>query len=83
VVTGATSGHLPAIDLRRIYFLQLEIVGSTMGTREELSALMSLMVSHGIRPVVDGAHGFTQAREAFEHLAKGEVFGKIVLDHTR
>jgi NADPH:quinone reductase-like Zn-dependent oxidoreductase len=83
VVSGATSGHLPAVDLRRIYFLQLEIVGSTMGTREELSALMSLMVSHDIRPVVDSVYGFTQGREAFERLAKGDAFGKIVLDHTR
>lgn len=83
VVSGATSGHLAEVDLRRVFFLQLEIVGSTMGTREELSGLMGLMVSQGIRPVVDRVYGFTEAREAFESLARGEVFGKIVLDHTR
>ena len=83
VVSGATSGHLAEVDLRRVFFLQLEIVGSTMGTREELSAMMALMVSQGIRPVVDRVFGFTQAREAFSHLSRGEVFGKIVLDHSR
>jgi NADPH:quinone reductase-like Zn-dependent oxidoreductase len=83
VVSGSTSGHLAEVDLRRIFFLQLEIVGSTMGTREELSDLMELMVSRGIRPVVDRVFGFTEARDAFASLAKGDVFGKIVLDHSR
>jgi NADPH:quinone reductase-like Zn-dependent oxidoreductase len=83
VVSGSTSGHLAEVDLRRVFFLQLEIVGSTMGTREELSGLLGLMVSQGIRPVVDRVYGFTQAREAFESLEKGDVFGKIVLDHSR
>lgn len=82
VVSGSTSGHLSTVDLRRIFFLQLEIVGSTMGTREELVAMMNLMVGQGIRPVVDSVHPFSQARQAFEHLAHGEVFGKIVLDHA-
>jgi NADPH:quinone reductase-like Zn-dependent oxidoreductase len=83
VVSGATSGHLSEVDLRRIFFLQLEIVGSAMGTREELSGLMALMVSQDLRPVVDRVYGFTEAGEAFSHLARGDVFGKIVLDHTR
>jgi D-arabinose 1-dehydrogenase-like Zn-dependent alcohol dehydrogenase len=83
VVSGSTSGHLAEVDLRRVFFLQLEVVGSTMGTREELSALLDLMVSRGIRPVVDRVYGFTEAREAFSSLEKGDVFGKIVLDHTR
>lgn len=83
VVSGSTSGHLAELDLRRVFFLQLEIVGSTMGTREELSGLLDLMVSRGIRPVVDNVFGFAEAREAFSHLAQGDAFGKIVLDHTR
>jgi NADPH:quinone reductase-like Zn-dependent oxidoreductase len=81
VVSGATSGHLPTIDLRRIYFLQLELVGSTMGTREELAQLLALMAQKGLRPVVDKVFGFGQARRAFERLNQGDVFGKIVLDH--
>ncbi len=82
VVSGSTSGHLAEVDLRRIFFLQQEIVGSTMGTRAELVALMELLVAQQIKPVVDSVYGFTQAREAFDRLANGEVFGKIVIDHS-
>ncbi len=81
VVSGATSGHLAELDLRRIFFLQLEVVGSTMGTRDELASLLDFVVAHDIRPIVDGVYGFTEARDAFEHLARGDAFGKIVLDH--
>jgi NADPH:quinone reductase-like Zn-dependent oxidoreductase len=80
VVSGATSGHLAQMDLRRVFFLQLEVVGSTMGTRDELAALLDFVVAHDVRPIVDGVYGFGQAREAFEHLERGDVFGKIVLE---
>lgn len=83
VVSGSTSGHLAQIDLRRVFFLQLEIIGSTMGTREELAALLKLVVDKGISPVIDGVYGFTEARAAFERLNTGDAFGKIVLDHSR
>lgn len=83
VVSGATSGHLATVDLRRVFFLQLQLLGSTMGTRDELAALLDLVVSHGIRPVVDSVFGFSQVRDAFARLASGEIFGKVVLDHTR
>lgn len=83
VVSGATSGHLPNIDLRRVYFLQLEIVGSTMGTREELAALIELMVSQGIRPIIDSVYGLSEGREAFARLESGDIFGKIVIDLAR
>jgi NADPH:quinone reductase-like Zn-dependent oxidoreductase len=83
VVTGATSGFFPRVDLRRVFFLQLEIIGSTMGTRDELAALASLCATRGIRPIVDSEYGFSDARSAFEHLESGDVFGKVVIDHTR
>jgi NADPH:quinone reductase-like Zn-dependent oxidoreductase len=82
VVSGSTGGHLASIDLRRIFFLQLEIVGSTMGTREELAALLALCAGRGIRPVIDSVHPFSEVRAAFEQLASGNVFGKLVLDHS-
>src|SRR5258706_3831373 len=53
VVSGATAGHLATVDLRRVYFLQLEILGSTMGTRDELAELVALCVSRDIRPLID------------------------------
>jgi NADPH:quinone reductase-like Zn-dependent oxidoreductase len=83
VVSGATAGYQVPVDLRRVYFLQLEILGSTMGTRDELAALLSLCVSHGIRPVVDTVYGFSEVEQAFARLESGDVFGKVVLDHSR
>jgi len=83
VVSGATGGHLATVDLRRVFFLQLELVGSTMGTRDELAALAQLLVDRGIRPVVDSVFGFSEVEKAFAKLESGDVFGKIVLDHSR
>jgi NADPH:quinone reductase-like Zn-dependent oxidoreductase len=82
VVSGATTGHLATVDLRRVFFNQLEILGSTMGTCEELEALLALCVERGIRPLIDSVYPFPEARAAFERLESGEVFGKLVLDHT-
>ncbi|HEY8472704.1 MAG TPA: zinc-binding dehydrogenase, partial [Natronosporangium sp.] len=83
VVSGATSGYQATVDLRRIFFLQQQLLGSTMGTRAELEALLEFVTGHGIKPVIDSEYGFTEARAAFERLASGNVFGKVVLDHTR
>ena len=79
VVSGATSGPNPPADLARVFFLQLNVVGSTMGTREELEALVSLLVSTGVRPTIDHVYDLRDARSAFERLASGDVVGKIVL----
>jgi D-arabinose 1-dehydrogenase-like Zn-dependent alcohol dehydrogenase len=82
VVSGTTSGHLATVDLRRVFALQLEIVGSSMGTAEELTELLAL-VDGGVKPVVDEVLGFSEVGAAFDRLYQGDVFGKIVLDHTR
>lgn len=79
VVTGATGGHLATTDLRRVFFLQLRIVGSTMGTRDELDRLVRLMAQTGVRPVIDTVLPLEQAEDGFHRLAGGDVFGKIVL----
>ena len=83
VVSGATAGHLPEVNLRRVFALQLEILGTSMGTSEELGALLALCAEKGVRPVIDSEFGFSEIRDAFAKLHKGEVFGKIVLDHSR
>lgn len=82
VVSGATAGHEPKINLRRVFAMQLEILGSTMGSREEFADLLRLCAERGIRPVVDRVYGFSQVAEAFAYLHSGTVFGKVVLDHT-
>ena len=78
VVSGATSGPAPAADLTRIFFLQLSVVGSTMGTRDELERLLRLLVDTGVRPVVDQTMPLGDARAGFAAMAQGEAFGKVV-----
>ena len=79
VVSGATSGADPGADLGRLFFLQLRVIGSTMGTRDELAALLRLCAATGVRPLIDEVLPMTEARRGFERLAAGTVFGKIVL----
>ncbi len=79
VVSGATSGPMPPADLNRVFFLQLSVVGSTMGTRDELQRLIALCDSAGVRPLIDHEVPMDRAREAFEALEHGDVFGKVVL----
>jgi NADPH:quinone reductase-like Zn-dependent oxidoreductase len=78
VVAGATSGAGPVEDLRRVFFRQLRIVGSTMGTRAELEHLTQLCALRGITPVVDATFPLADVRAAFERLVAGDVFGKLV-----
>jgi NADPH:quinone reductase-like Zn-dependent oxidoreductase len=78
VISGATSGAMPPADLARIFFLQLSIVGSTMGTRDELGRLTQLLLSSGVRPLIHATHPLADAVEGFRELADGEAFGKIV-----
>jgi NADPH:quinone reductase-like Zn-dependent oxidoreductase len=79
VVSGATSGANPPADLARLFFLQLSVVGSTMGTREELEAMLALLVDTGVRPTIDATYDLRDARSAFSRLASGDVVGKIVV----
>lgn len=79
VVSGATSGPNPPADLNRVFFLQLSVVGSTMGTRTELIELLELLDSSGIRPIIDSVYELADGRPAFERLESGRTFGKIVL----
>jgi NADPH:quinone reductase-like Zn-dependent oxidoreductase len=79
VVTGATGGHRAVTDLRRVFFLQQRIVGSTMGTRDELGRLVRLMAETGLRPVIDSVLPLEDAMTAFRRLQDGDVFGKVVL----
>jgi NADPH:quinone reductase-like Zn-dependent oxidoreductase len=81
VICGSTGGHQAEIDLRRVFFLQLELLGATMGTRDELADLVAFMTERGIKPVIDSVYPFEQAAAAFARLESGEAFGKVVLDH--
>jgi NADPH:quinone reductase-like Zn-dependent oxidoreductase len=79
VISGTTSG--PNLDdalLTNIFFLQLQVIGSTMGTRDELAALVNMLDATGTRPLIDHTLPMEQAREGFAAMAAGDVFGKIV-----
>ncbi|MBF4160889.1 zinc-binding dehydrogenase [Nocardioides acrostichi] len=80
VISGTTSGpKLDDAELTRIFFLQLSVVGSTMGTRDELASLVGLLDATGAKPLIDRTVSMEQAAEAFGAMVDGEVFGKIVM----
>ena len=78
VISGATSGQAPSADLQRLFFLQLSVIGSTMGTRAELGRLLQFLEQTGARPLIHMRLPLTEAREGFAAMALGEQFGKIV-----
>ena len=79
VVCGATSGPNPPAALHRIWWKQLTVLGSTMGTPEDFEAVFELVKSGRARPVVDEVFPLSEIRTAHERLEAGEQLGKIVL----
>jgi len=79
VVAGATSGMQPPADLPRIFFKQLEVVGSTMGTRAELVRLVSMLEATGLRPRIDRTVPLAEVADGLAAMAAGDVHGKIVV----
>src|SRR3954447_10563071 len=79
VTSGTTSGpDLDDAELTRIFFLQLSVIGSTMGTRDELAGLVAMLDATGVRPLIDRTLPMTEARDGFAAMLDGEQFGKIV-----
>jgi NADPH:quinone reductase-like Zn-dependent oxidoreductase len=78
VISGATSGTMPPADLARIFFLQLSVVGSTMGSRDQLARLVTFCEQTGVRPLIDRTLPMSEAKQGFEAMIKGELFGKVV-----
>jgi zinc-binding alcohol dehydrogenase/oxidoreductase len=80
VVCGATSGPNPPAQLHRIWWKQLSILGSTMGTRADFAGAYDLVARGAARPVVDRVFPLAEAAAAHEHLESGRQFGKVVLE---
>jgi NADPH:quinone reductase-like Zn-dependent oxidoreductase len=78
VVSGATSGDAPGAELTRVFFLQLSVIGSTMGTRDELERLIRFCLERDIRPTIHQTLPLAEAREGFKALLEGDVVGKVV-----
>lgn len=79
VVAGATSGPNPPADLARVFYRQLTVIGSTMGTRDELQRLVRLLDATGVRPLIDDVLPMDEGRTAFERMVEGDLFGKVVM----
>jgi len=79
VVCGATSGPNPPANLHRVFWKQLSILGSTMGTRDDFAAVYELVKSGRAKPVVDRVFALEEIAAAHEYLESGEQLGKVVL----
>ena len=78
VICGATSGDVPPAELTRIFFTQLSVAGSTMGTRDQLSRLVRFCEQTGVRPLIDRVMPLSQARDGFAAMIDGTQHGKII-----
>jgi len=78
VISGATSGAAPPADLNRVFFLQLSVIGTTMGSRDQLGRLLRFCEQAGVRPLIDRVLPLQQAREGIAAMIAGDLFGKVV-----
>jgi NADPH:quinone reductase-like Zn-dependent oxidoreductase len=79
VTVGATTGFDPPTDLRHVFYRQLSVIGSTMGSKGELFQVLRLVEEGRLRPVLDRVLPLAEAAAAQQALARREQFGKIVL----
>lgn len=80
VVFGATTEDTVELDLRSFFYNQQQLLGSTMGSREELKNMLAHIEKYETRPVLDQAFQLEDAAEAFQYLEESQNFGKIVFD---
>ena len=80
VTCGATTGHDVALDLRRLFWFQWSLLGSTMGTPREFAEVVALGESGLLRPPIDAVLSLADGRQAYRRLAAAEQFGKLVLE---
>jgi NADPH:quinone reductase-like Zn-dependent oxidoreductase len=82
VTCGATGGPEAAIDIRRLFWFQWSLLGSTMGTSAEFAEIVALGETGKLRPVIDEVFALAEGRAAYDRLAQGRQFGKLVLEVT-
>ena len=76
---GATSGPNPEEEIRIVFWKQLSILGSTMGTDAEFGALLKAVERRQVLPVVDEVYSLDDVRAAYERVESGAGFGKVVV----
>ena len=79
VFFGGTAGNIPAINGRKIFWNQLQIIGTTMGTAEEFSSMIKLVNEHKIVPVIDRVYSFSDIEKAIKEMENLSQFGKIIM----
>jgi NADPH:quinone reductase-like Zn-dependent oxidoreductase len=79
VTCGGTSGPMVTTDVRRLFWNQWSILGSTMGSESEFQAIVAHFNAGRLRPPVDSVYPLADGREAFERMQNGEQFGKLVM----
>jgi len=79
VFFGATAGNPPELNLRRIFWKQLNLLGTTMGNEQDFARMIRLFETHRIQPLIDQVFPFSRFRKAYQRMMEGRQFGKIVL----
>lgn len=80
VVAGATTGDPAAMEIQRVFFLEIAVLGATMGSKQDLEQLLAFLARTGVRPVVDSTVSLARVGEGLARLARGEQFGKVVAE---
>jgi zinc-binding alcohol dehydrogenase/oxidoreductase len=83
VFYGATRGHISELNARAVFWKQLNILGTTMGSRADFSEMLDYVERHKIIPVVDSVYGWSQVHEALDLMDRSGQFGKIIIDHIK
>jgi NADPH:quinone reductase-like Zn-dependent oxidoreductase len=79
VFFGATAGNPKLFEMRKCFFRQINVLGTTMGSPVDFAGMTQLVAAKKLRPVVDSSFPLAEAERAFRHMAEGGQFGKIVL----
>jgi len=80
VMYGGTRGNIPKFSPQMLFWKQISLLGSTMGNATEFASMLSFVAFHKIKPVVDRVYPVDQVKDAFDYLASGKQFGKVVLE---
>jgi D-arabinose 1-dehydrogenase-like Zn-dependent alcohol dehydrogenase len=79
VIFGATRGNPPVLPMRKIFWRQISLLGTTMGSPADWQAMTTLVAKEKLRPVVSDVFPMAKAADAFALMERGEQFGKIVV----
>ncbi len=79
VMYGASSGDDLTVPIRSIFFPQVSLIGTSMGSREEFVQMLQWVKQHNIHPVIDKVYPLQDTAKAFERMEKGEQFGNLAI----